>query len=95
VRVRVKVNMKKKYLSTGEAGQLLGISRIAVYKKIQSGKLKAEKIGRNYAIDLDDLGRSGDIVIHRSHKEKEGQINEAMDKVLREYSPALKKLGNE
>lgn len=89
------MNMKKKYLSTGEAGQLLGISRIAVYKKIQSGKLKAEKIGRNYAIDLDDLGRSGDIVIHRSHKEKEGQINEAMDKVLREYSPALKKLGNE
>jgi excisionase family DNA binding protein len=87
--------MKKKYLSTGEAGQLLGISRIAVYKKIQSGKLKAEKIGRNYAIDLDDLGRSGDVVIHKSHKEKEGQINLAMDKVLSEYSATLKKLGNE
>jgi len=89
------MNMKKKYLSTGEAGQLLGISRIAVYKKIQSGKLKAEKIGRNYAIDLDDLGRSGDVVIHKSHKEKEGQINLAMDKVLSEYSATLKKLGNE
>lgn len=38
------------YLSVMEAAQLLGISRIAVFKKIKSGLLPAQKIGRHYVI---------------------------------------------
>lgn len=39
-----------KYYSTTEVARLLGISRIAVFKKIKQGKIKAEKIGRNYIV---------------------------------------------
>ena len=41
------VTMEKEYLSTSEVAKILGISRIAVFKKIKSGEIKAEKKGRN------------------------------------------------
>ena len=41
---------KEKYLTIPQVAKLLGISRIAVYKKVKNGQIKAEKIGRNYAI---------------------------------------------
>ena len=46
----------KRFLSTIELGKILGISRVAVYKKIKAGKIKAMKVGRNFAINRKDLG---------------------------------------
>lgn len=43
--------MDIKFLSVPELARRLGISRIAVFKKIKSGKIKAIRIGRNWAID--------------------------------------------
>ena len=45
-----------RFLSTSELADILGISRIAVFKKIKSGQIKAQKVGRNYVIDRKDLG---------------------------------------
>ena len=87
--------MKKKYLSTSEAAKLLGISRVAVLKQIKTGHLKAMRIGRNYAIDIRVLGAKADIVIEVNSGENEIQIGQAMERVLKEYSVALKRLGNE
>ena len=42
-------------LSTGEAGERLGISAKRVFQLIQTGRLPAIKVGRNYAIDAGDL----------------------------------------
>ena len=42
---------KEKYLTIPQAAKLLGISRIAVYKKVKNGQIKADKIGRNYVIN--------------------------------------------
>jgi len=47
--------MSEKYFSTAEVAEMLGISRIAVFKKIQSGKLAAMKVGRGYVIDKKDF----------------------------------------
>jgi len=47
--------MKKHLIGTTEAARILGISRIAVFKKIQKGQLEAAKIGRNYVIDRRNL----------------------------------------
>ena len=44
------------YYSVAEAARILGISRIAVFKKIQKGQMKAQKIGRSYAILKSELG---------------------------------------
>lgn len=47
--------MRKNKLSTIEAAKALGITRQAVLKKIKEGKIKAEKVGRNYVINKADL----------------------------------------
>jgi len=40
----------KAYLTIKELADILGISRIAVYKKVKKGQIKAVRIGRNFAI---------------------------------------------
>ena len=40
----------EKYITIPELANILGISRIAVYKKVKKGQIKAVKIGRNFAI---------------------------------------------
>ncbi len=42
--------MTKRFLSTSEAAKILGISRIAVFKKIQKGRLPALLVGGSYVI---------------------------------------------
>ena len=83
--------MKKKYLSTAEVAKILGISRIAVFKRIQKGQLPAVKIGNSYAIDPAVLGLKGGEPRQKSKEE----IKKAVKKVFKEYEEALKKLGNE
>jgi len=77
------------YISATEAAKLLGISRIAVFKRIKSGQLKAEKVGRNYIIKIDDLGQ---IFQEKISKEKKQTIDKAIKKTIKEYGEALKKL---
>ncbi|NCO23121.1 hypothetical protein COW09_01910 [bacterium (Candidatus Moisslbacteria) CG12_big_fil_rev_8_21_14_0_65_36_11] len=81
----------KEFLSTTELAGLLGISRIAVFKKIKKGEIKAFKIGRNFVIkkrDLDNiLGRT------LSGKDKK-EIELAVKKVVKEYGETLKLLGD-
>lgn len=43
------------YVSVAQAAETWGISRIAVFKKIKKGQIKAQKIGRSYAILKSDL----------------------------------------
>ena len=47
--------MNKDFLTTTEVSKVLGISRIAVFKKIKSGEIKAQKNGRNYIIHRNDF----------------------------------------
>lgn len=42
--------MEKDFYSLPEAAAILGISRIAVFKKVRKGQLQATRIGRNWAI---------------------------------------------
>ncbi len=44
-----------KKLTTVEAAEILGISRVRVFQLIKSGKLPAEKVGRDLFIKEKDL----------------------------------------
>ena len=44
------MNEKKKFFSLPEAAAIMGISRIAVFKKVKKRQLPAIRIGRNWAI---------------------------------------------
>jgi len=80
----------KKFLSTVELAKILGISRIAVYKKIKSGEIKAIKVGRNFVIDKKDLGN---ILGEKLTKKEEKEIERAVKKVVEEYRETLRLLG--
>jgi excisionase family DNA binding protein len=89
----------KKYLSTTEVAKIMGISRIAVFKKIKTGEIKAERIGRNYAISKEDIPIE-DIRIDVSDNvmlsdEKKTEIKKVVKKAVKEYGEAFKLLGKE
>ena len=84
--------MNKKYLTTAELAKLLGVSRIAIFKKIKSGKIKANKIGRNFVIDKKELGG---ILDESLTERKKNEISETVKKTIEEYGETLKLLGKE
>lgn len=45
----------KEFYTTAELAKMLKISRIAVFNKIKSGEIKAQKMGRNFVIFKKDL----------------------------------------
>lgn len=47
---------EKDFYTTKELAAILGISRVAVFKKIKNGTIKAQKIGRNFVISKKDNG---------------------------------------
>lgn len=83
---------KKEYLSTSELAHLLGVSRIAVFKKIKSGKIKAFKIGRNYIIPMEEFWT---VIGTFISPEKKKEMDEVVKKAVKEYGYALRKLGDE
>ncbi|PKN01077.1 MAG: hypothetical protein CVU77_06920 [Elusimicrobia bacterium HGW-Elusimicrobia-1] len=83
---------EKKYLTIPEVAKILGISRIAVYKKVRNGQMKAVKIGRNYAV-------SSELVTGGADKKISGRdidtTERAVKRTVAEYGEALKLLGRE
>ena len=45
--------MEEKYITIPEFAQKIGISRIAVFKKVKKGQIQAIRIGRNWAISAE------------------------------------------
>ncbi|MFH1369704.1 MAG: helix-turn-helix domain-containing protein [Planctomycetota bacterium] len=83
---------KSEYLTIPQLAKILGISRIAVYHKVKKGQIKAQKIGRSYAIPQDTIGGT------RSRPLSAGEIRRldaAIQKVVKEYGETLRLLGKE
>lgn len=82
----------KPFLSTTEAAEILGISRVGVFKRIKRGQLPAKKIGRNYIIQLKDLlGQAGGTLLDTQRQE----IKQAIEQAMREYRDVFEMLGKE
>jgi len=82
----------KKFLTVKEVANFLGISRVAVFKKIKKGQIKAEKIGRNFAVPKKELG----FILEESLKEEDKKlIDKAVRKTVKDYGETLKLLGSE
>jgi len=70
----------------------MGISRIAVYRKVKNGQIKAVKIGRNYAIPQGAIGIArGKPLSAREIR----RLDAAIRKVVKEYGETLRLLGKE
>lgn len=80
------------YISIQELANVLGITRIAVYKKIKKGQIEAIRIGRSFAIPKK-------YVSHILGKElsagEKREIDQAVKKTVKDYGEVLKLLGRD
>lgn len=83
---------KSEYISISQFAEILGVSRIAVYKKIRKGQIKAIRIGRSFAIPKKYLT---DITGKTLSEKDKKIIDEAVKKTFKEYGEVLKLLGRE
>lgn len=83
---------KKEYISTSELAKLLGVSRVAIFKKIKSGKIKAFKVGRNYVVPIKEFWTAMGTFIS---SEKKIEMDKVVKRAVKEYGDALRKLGAE
>lgn len=82
----------KKYYSTAEVADLLHLDRTTVFKKIKSGEIKAEKVGRNYVIPVESLG----FIFNKTVDEQtQKNINNSVDRVIHDYGETIKKLADD
>lgn len=65
---------RENYYTTQELAKLLGITRVAVFKKIKSGEIKTVSAGRNYLIPKDSLPKEIKKLIAREQKEAVEEI---------------------
>lgn len=84
-------NSNKEYYSTIEAAKLLGVSRITVFKWIGKLKIKAKKIGRNYAIPASALDP---FMKQQLTDDAKSTIDKAITKTVKEYGETLKLLAD-
>jgi excisionase family DNA binding protein len=84
---------KSEYLTIPELAEIMGISRIAVYNRVKSGKIKAIRIGRNYAIPREEvLEKAGDITGKTLSESQKRLIEKAVRKTVEEYGEVLRLL---
>jgi excisionase family DNA binding protein len=80
------------YLTIPQLAEILGVSRIAIYKKVKKGQIKAIRIGRNYAIPKKYISE----ILGKSLSEaSKKQIDKAISRTVKEYGEVLKLLGKE
>jgi excisionase family DNA binding protein len=82
----------KKYITIPELANLLGVSRITVFKRVKKGDIPATRIGRTYVI-TDKTVRN--ILGRKVTTEARRRIDAAVHRAVREYGEVLKKLGRE
>ncbi|UCC79084.1 MAG: excisionase family DNA-binding protein [Candidatus Zixiibacteriota bacterium] len=82
----------KKYITIPRLAELLGVSRIAIYKRVRSGEIPAKKVGRTYIITDETVNK---ILGKKLTQQRKKRIEDAVKKTVREYGEVLKKLGRE
>jgi len=84
--------VNQKYITIPQLAELLGLSRIEVYRRVRKGQIKAEKIGRMYVIKDKEVAY---ILGKKLTAKDKGQIEKAVKKAVKEYGEVLRKLGEE
>lgn len=84
--------LRKNYFSVSELAEILGISRVAVFKKIKKGEIKAKRFGRLWLIKDKELKNILGKVLTSTQKKF---LEKAVRKTVSEYGETLRLLGNE
>ena len=71
--------MKKNMYSTQEVANILHLSRVEIFRRIKAGKIKADKIGRNYVIPYESIE---EILGETIGTHKRIEIEKVIDKIV-------------
>ncbi len=82
----------KNFYSVNDLAKLLGVSRIAVFKKIKKGQIRAHKVGRSYVVKADD---AVNIIGQELGRDERHLVEQAVRKAVNDYGETLKLLGSE
>jgi excisionase family DNA binding protein len=84
--------MMKEYYSTVEAANIFRVSRKTIFMWVKTGKIKATKVGRNFIIPhssvIEKLGKTLGV-------EKKAEIQESIDRAIKDYEQTFRQLGKE
>jgi excisionase family DNA binding protein len=87
------MNMPKQgYITIPQLAKLLGVSRIAIYKRVKKGEIPATKIGRMYVITDRTIN---EILTENLTPARKRQIEAAVKKTVQDYGDVLRQLGSE
>ncbi|GIW65456.1 MAG: hypothetical protein KatS3mg096_515 [Candidatus Parcubacteria bacterium] len=88
----MKNKQNKQFLTITELARMLGISRVAVFKKIKAGLIRAKKIDGRYYIPANEIDylRGKTLTIQQKKL-----IEAAVKKAMKEYGDVILKLGRE
>lgn len=82
----------KKIYSLKEVADLLGVSRVTVFRWVKSGRLPATKIGNSYVVSVEDLPHH---LLGGISEEKKEHIRHAVSRALDEYGETFRALARE
>lgn len=85
-------NQNNNFLTVKQLADILGVSRVTVWNKINQGQLIATKAGKTYLIPKDQLAG---IINNNLSEEEKVKIKKGVSKVIRDYGETLKMLGKE
>ena len=84
--------VRAEFVTIPELAKALGISRVAVYKRVKKGQIPATKVGRTYIIrDRDIAGILKGEMTAADRK----RIDNAVKRTVRQYGIVLKRLSVE
>lgn len=86
------MSVTKSYFSLKEAAELLGVSRITVFRWVKSGKLKATKVGRSFVVSAEDMPL---LLGTDLSAEKKFEIQKVVKQALAEYGETFRALAKE
>jgi len=91
-RTKAKKSLHQEGLTIPQLANRLGLSRVAVWNKVKRGEIPAAKVGRQYVISARDARvATGEEL----SPERKKWLQAAVDRVVREYGPVLKRLSRE
>jgi len=84
--------MRNEFVTTSDVAKMLGISRVAVFKKVKSGEIKANLVGHTYMIPKEQMAYILGKELKPADKK---EIDLAVKRTIEEYGAVLKLLGKE
>lgn len=79
--------------TTSQVAEILGVTRVTIFRWIKEGIIKATKVGHNYLISQEELHNH--IERRPLNNEDKNNIEKLVNKVITDYGETIRMLGRE